>query len=111
MSMGLLVTWLINALVIIVSAYILPGVHVENFLTALSVALVLGILNVVIKPILIFLTLPITIVTLGLFLLVINALMILLASSIVPGFTVDGFLWALVFSLVLSFINLFTSKV
>jgi len=93
-----------------IAAYLLPGVHVIDLWTALVVALVMGILNVLIKPLLIILTLPITIITFGLFLLVINALLVLLASHIVPGFTVDGFWWALLFSLVISFINLVLSK-
>lgn len=110
MSMGKLLNWLANALVIMVAAYILPGVHVENLWVALLVALVLGILNMLIKPLLIILTLPITIVTFGLFLLVINALLVLLASHFVPGFIVDGFWWALLFSLLVSLINLVVSK-
>ena len=93
-----------------VSAYILPGVHVQNFWTALVVALVMGVLNILIKPLLVILTLPITIVTFGLFLLVINALMVLLASRIVPGFTVDGFWWAVLFSILVSLINLALPK-
>src|SRR5258708_11384971 len=108
--MGPILNWLANALVIMVAAYVLPGVHVENLWTALLVALVMGILNILIKPLLIVLTLPITIVTFGLFLLVINALMVLLASHIVPGFKVDGFWWALLFSIFVSLINLVISK-
>ena len=84
------------------SSYLLPGVHITGFLSAVVLALVLAVLNTIVKPILIFLTIPVTILTLGLFLLVINALLILLAGVIVPGFIVDGFWWALLFSLVLS---------
>lgn len=105
--MEILINWLISALAIIVSAYILPGVHVSGFTTALVTAVILGIINAVIKPIIVILTLPITVLTLGLFTLVINALIILLASSIVPGFKVDGFWWALIFSVVLSIVNSF----
>lgn len=108
--MGLVINWLASAIVILIAAYILPGVHVENFWTALVVAVVLGILNMLVKPLLVVLTLPITVVTLGLFLLVINALLILLASQIVPGFTVDGFWWAVLFSIVLSLINTLTAR-
>jgi len=108
--MGKLLNWLAYALVIAAAAYILPGVHVENLWVALLVALVMGILNILVKPLLIILTLPITIVTFGLFLLVINALLVLLASHIVPGFTVDSFWWALLFSLLVSVINLAISK-
>lgn len=102
---SILINWIISAMVIFSSAYILPGVHVANFTVALVVALVLGIVNAILKPILVILTLPITILTLGLFYFVLNALLILLVSSIVPGFTVDGFLWALIFGALLSIAN------
>lgn len=105
--MEILINWLISAFAIIVSAYILPGVHVSGFTAALVAAVVLGIINAVIKPIILILTLPLTVLTLGLFTLVINAFVILLASSIVPGFRVDGFWWALIFSIVLSIVNSF----
>lgn len=87
-----------------VAAYILPGVTIDGFLTAIILALVLAVLNAVVRPILIFLTIPVTILTLGLFLLVINALIILLADALVAGFDVTGFFAALLFSLVLSVI-------
>lgn len=103
--MAILINWLLSALAIIAAAYILPGVHVQDFLTALVLAIVLGIINAILKPILVMLTLPITLVTLGLFTLVINALLVLLATLIVPGFQVDNFLWALLFSIVLSLVN------
>jgi len=98
---------LINSLAVFATSYVLPGAHVNNFITAIIVAIVLGILNMFIKPILIILTLPINILTFWLFTFVINALLVLLASSIVPGFHVDGFLWALLFSLVLSVVSSF----
>lgn len=107
----LLASWLISAVVIIIATMILPGVHVANFTTALLAALVLGVINAVLKPILVILTLPINIVTLGLFTFVINALLILLAAHIVPGFTVNGFWWALLFSLVLSILRWLTGLV
>lgn len=100
--MEILVNWLVSAVSIIIAAYILPGIHVADFLTALIVALILGILNAIAKPVLVLLTLPITILTLGLFLLVINAVLVLIVSSIVPGFRVDGFWWAFFFSIILS---------
>lgn len=106
-SMWILISWVLSALVIMAAAYLLPGVHVNGFLTALVVALVLGIINAVVKPIIVILTLPITILTLGLFLLVINAVMIMLVSAVVPGFKVDGFMWALIFSIVLSILGAF----
>jgi putative membrane protein len=100
--MGILINWVVSALVIFCIANILPGVHVADFTAALIVALVLGIINAFLKPVLVILTLPINILTLGLFTFVINAALILLVSSIVPGFIVDGFLWALVFGVILS---------
>ena len=103
----LLVNLIVSTLAVIISAYILPGVKVDGFLTAVVVAVILGVVNMFIKPVLIFLTLPLTILTLGLFTFVINALLILLVSNIVPGFKVDGFLWALIFSLVLSVVSSF----
>lgn len=86
-------------------ANILPGIHIDTFWTAIVLALVLAILNAIVKPILIILTLPITVLTFGLFLFVINALIILMAGSFIDGFAVDGFWWALLFSLLLSIIS------
>lgn len=103
--MQILVNILVSAVAVFASAYILPGVHVADFFTAIIVAIILAVVNGVLKPILVILTLPITIVTLGLFYLVINAAMILLVAALVPGFKVDGFLWALVYSLVLSIVS------
>ena len=93
---------LLSALAVILLANILPGVEVSAFGSAVLVALVLSLLNLIVKPLLVILTLPVTILTLGLFLLVINAMIILLASSLVSGFSVDGFWQALLFSLLLS---------
>lgn len=104
-GMRFIVKILINTLAIMLAAEILPGIHVENFLRASLVALLLAVLNVTLKPVLILLTIPITIITLGLFLLVINALMILLASNLINGFHADGFWWALLFSIVMTIIN------
>lgn len=105
--MNILISWLLSALAVLVAAYILPGVHVASFTAALVAALVLGIINAVLKPILIILTLPINILTLGIFTFVINAALILLTAKIVPGFEVNGFWWALILSFVLSAINYF----
>lgn len=96
---------LLSALAVFICATVLPGAHVEGFLIAIVVAGVLAVLNVLVKPLLVILTIPITIVTLGLFLLVINTILVMLASWLVPNFTVDGFWWALVFSVLLSIIN------
>lgn len=100
-----IVRFLLSGLAVLLTAYLLPGVHVEHYGYALLVAAVLAVVNFIIKPILIVLTIPITVLTLGLFLLVINALMILLVDSLVDGFRVDGFWWALAFSLILSVFN------
>ena len=103
--MNFLIRLLLSALAVIIVSYLLPGVYVEGFLVAVILALVLSLLNMTIKPILVVLTIPLTIVTLGIFLLVINALIILLADWIIPGFGVDGFWWALLFSILLSITN------
>ncbi len=105
--MGILISWIVSAMVIFSIAYVMPGVHVASFTSALVVALVLGIINAFLKPVLLILTLPINILTLGLFTFVINAMLILLVSQFVPGFTVNGFLWALIFGIVLSIANTF----
>jgi putative membrane protein len=86
-------------------SYILTGISIDTFWTAILVAIVLAVLNAIIKPILIILTLPITLLTLGLFLFVINALIILFAERLITGFKVDGFWWALLFSLLLSLVT------
>jgi putative membrane protein len=96
---------LLSGLAVFICATVLPGAHVDGFLIAIVVAVILALLNLLVKPILVILTIPITIFTLGLFLLVINTILILLADWLVPGFTVDGFWWALVFSILLSIVN------
>ena len=88
-----LLRWFTNALLVILVTYVVPGISVKSFWTALLVALILGILNAVVRPILIILTLPITLLTLGLFTLVINGVLFWLVSTVVKGFSVDGF-WA-----------------
>jgi putative membrane protein len=99
------------AFAVIVSAYVLPGVTLGGFWAALLAALVLGLINVFIKPLLIIFTLPINILTLGLFTLVINALVIMMASGITPGFKVNGFWNALLFSIVLSIVLFIINRV
>lgn len=98
---------LVTALAVLIAAYILPGIHINGVLTAIFVAAILGLLNTFIKPILVVLTIPITIVTLGLFLLVINVLIIKWTSDIIPNhaFTVDNWLWALLFGFIVSIIS------
>ncbi len=100
-----LIHWLITTIAILIAAYLLPGVTVKGFFAALVTALVLGLINTFIRPILLILTLPINLLTLGLFTFVINALLIMLTSAFVPGFDVRNFWWALLFSLVLSLIK------
>ncbi|MCC4213465.1 phage holin family protein [Leeuwenhoekiella parthenopeia] len=100
--MKTLVKLLLTAIAVIILGYLLPGVSVTSFLTALVVAVVIALLRLIVKPILIILTLPITILTFGIFLLFINAIIILLAGYFVSGFVVDGIWWALIFSLLLS---------
>ena len=104
--MKIIFHWVLAAVAIGIAAYLIPGVTV-TVTGALVLAVVLGIINVFIKPIITILTLPITILTLGIFSLVVNALLILLASAIVPGFTVNGFWSALIFAVILFFVNAF----
>lgn len=103
--MSVVMNLLINALAVFVTAYILPGVKVDSFITAVIVAVVLAVVNALLKPIIILLTLPINIITLGLFTFIINGLLILLVSNIVKGFSVENILWAIIFSLVVSIVN------
>ncbi len=103
--MNFLTKILLSSIAVIIASYILPGIYVDSFMVAIVIAVLLSLLNVTVKPLLIIFTIPLTILSLGLFLLVINALIILMASSLVPGFEVDGFWWALLFSLVLSLTN------
>ncbi len=102
---------LLTAFAVLVIAYILPGVEVDNYGTAIWVAFIVGILFSILKPILVILTLPVTILTLGLFLFVINAAMILLANSWIDGFSVSGFWIALLFSIILSFFESILHKI
>ncbi|MBI5569098.1 MAG: phage holin family protein [Desulfomonile tiedjei] len=107
---GLLVSWLVATIAILIAAHIIPGIRVSDLGAALIGAAILGIVNAVIKPILIVLTLPITLLTLGLFLFVINALMLLLAGSVIHGFQVAGFWPALLGSLVVSVVSYLASS-
>lgn len=103
--MKLLLRILITAIAVVVLANILPGVGVDTYWTAILVAVVLSLLNFIVKPILVIFTLPVTILTLGLFLLIINAIIILLADYLITGFNVEGIWWALIFSLLLSLLQ------
>ncbi|WP_299822265.1 phage holin family protein [uncultured Pontibacter sp.] len=103
--MGFVIKLLITGAAAMLASYILPGVKIDGFITAIILALVLAVLNAIVRPVLVFLTIPVTILTLGLFLLIINALIILLADYLVTGFDTSGFFTALLFSLVLTIIE------
>ncbi len=105
--MNFILRMLLSAAAVLLIANFLTGVHVEDYTVAIIVALVLGFLFAFLKPLLVILTLPITIVTLGFFLLVINTIIILLANKLVTGFSVDGFWWAMIFSILLSIVESF----
>jgi putative membrane protein len=102
---------LASAAAIMFLAYLLPGIHAgEDFFYAILIALMLSVLNTLVRPVLVFLTLPATLVSMGLFLLVINAAIVLIADKFMDGFTTDSFAWALVFSILLSIINSVVNK-
>ncbi len=109
--MRLILLWILNALALLAVAYLLPGIHVDGFIGALLAALVLGLINALIRPLLILLTLPITVLTLGLFILVINGLLFWFVGSVLQGFEVGGFwvgvMGALLYSILSSVFSLF----
>lgn len=109
--MHFLINWLITTAAILITAYLLPGVAVRSFAAAIITALVLGLINAIVRPILIVLTLPLTIFTLGLFIFVLNAMLVLLTSAIVPGFEVKNFWWALIFSLIFSVVSFILHRI
>jgi putative membrane protein len=100
LAMTVLLTWVINALALLIITYLVPSIHIRSFGTALIVALVLGLINALLRPVLLILTLPVTILTLGLFILVVNALCFWLAASLLKGFEVSGF-WSAFFGSIL----------
>lgn len=104
--MRLMVSILLNGLAVFLVAKFLSGVYVEGYITAIITGLILGLINFTIKPVVTFLTLPVTILTLGLFLLVINGAMVMLVDWLVPGFDVLDMGWAIVFSILLALLNL-----
>lgn len=104
-AQSFLIKILLGGISVLIAEFLLPGVHIDDFLTGFILAAVIILINLTLKPILILLTLPLTLITFGLFLLVINALMILLADHFIDGFSVDGFWWAILFAIVLSIIN------
>ncbi|MDP3888747.1 MAG: phage holin family protein [bacterium] len=100
----------INTIAVFITGYILPGIKIDTILTAFIVAIILGVVNMFLKPVLIILTLPINILTLGLFIFIINGVLILLISALVPGFFVKNIWWAILFSLVVSLISSFLHR-
>lgn len=101
---------LLKSMAVFITAYLLPGVKLADFWTAVVVAVVLGLVNMVIRPIILLLTLPINLLTLGLFTFIINALMVILVSHLVPGFEVKSLGWALLFSIILSLVSSFLHR-
>ncbi len=109
--MVLLVRWILFALAIIFVAWLVPGIEVENFQSAMLVTVIIALINIFIRPLIVFITLPINILTLGIFTLVINALLLMLAGYLAPGFDVEGFLSAFIGSVVLAFLGLIINMV
>ena len=109
--MSFLLKWVLSAVAVIIAAYLLPGVTVDSFWAALIVAAILAIFNAVLRPILVILTIPVTVLTLGLFLLVINAIIVLMTDAIIADFYVSGFWWAVIFSLIISVLGTVFDKV
>jgi putative membrane protein len=103
--MRLILVWLINAVALIAVAYLLPGIAVASFVTALVAALVLGLVNAIIRPILVLLTLPATLLTLGLFIFVINGLLFWFVGSFIDGFVVAGFWWGVIGAIAYSLLS------
>jgi putative membrane protein len=108
--MNLIIKILFSAIIAFVLSKILSGVHIDSIITALIFAVVLAALDAIVKPILVVLTLPVTIVTLGLFLFAINAIVILLAAKLIGGIKIDGFWWAMLFSIILSIFDTAVQK-
>ena len=103
--MKTLIHFAVSAIAILITAYILPGVSISSLLTAFVLAVILGAINLTLRPALVILTLPITVMSLGFFILIINGLLIMLAGYIVPGFSVANFWWAFLFGIVLAIVN------
>ncbi len=105
--MKIFISWFISAIAIAITAYLLPGISVDGVVAVLVLAVVLGAINTFIRPVLVVITLPLSIVTLGLFTLILNTLLIMLAAAIVPGVSIANFWWALIFGVVLALIHSF----
>jgi putative membrane protein len=110
-NMNFIIKLFISSIIVFALSYFLPGVQVTNIMAALWVALVLGLLNTFLKPLLVLLTIPVTLFTLGLFLLVINAMIVLICDYFIPEFQVDGFITALFFSILLSLSQSILNKI
>lgn len=108
--MSLLISIIVNALSVLLAAYIIPGVQVDSFLTAVLVTIVMGLMNAIVKPILVLLTLPITILTLGLFYFVINLIILFLVDAVIGGFELGGIIPAILFAITLSIIGSITNS-
>ena len=109
--MSLLVRWLINTLALFIVVTVVPHFHYRSIVTLAVAALVLGLANAIVRPVLFVLTLPLTILTLGLFLLVLNGIVLEVVAWVVPGFRIDSFGWAIVGALVLTVISFFTNRI
>ncbi len=109
--MKLIIDWIVKALILLLTTYFIPGFQIDSFILALIVVLVLGLLSVFIKPLLLFISLPINFLTLGLFTFVINAVLLYVAAWVVPGFNIDGFLTAVIAALVMAILSALFSLV
>ena len=110
-NMNFIIKLFISSIIVFALSYFLPGLHVTSIVAALWVAIVLGLLNTFLKPVLVFFTIPVTLFTLGLFLLVINAIIVLICDYFIPEFQVDGFVTALFFSILLSLSQSILNKI
>jgi putative membrane protein len=109
--MYLVLRWILNTLALFVVVKIVPGFHADSIVSLAIAALILGLLNAIVRPILFFLTLPLTIVTLGLFLIVLNAIMLELTAWLAPGFRIDDFVAAIIGAIVLAIISWITNRI
>ena len=108
---SLLLRWILNTLALFVVVKVVPNFHYRDWISLAIAAAVLGLLNAIVKPVLFVLTFPLTVITLGLFLLVLNAIMLELTAWLVPGFDIDGFGWAIVGAIVLALVSLVTNRI
>ena len=109
--MNLIVRWILNTLALFIVVTLVPGYHYHSIVTLVVAAAVLGLLNAIVRPILFVLTLPLTVITLGLFLIVLNAIMLEITAWFVPGFRIASFFWAIIGAIVLGLISLVTSRI